>query len=126
MRHPVFNEIKDKLPEEGNPRDLNYNEFAQCNDIVLAWGKKRFSQKENTKLFEKIKEHNSVYILNAEDETKITFAKYNKWQIRHPDNRAWTRLGSIENAKLQKVEDIKRYFNKNLDAILPTHTDLDA
>ena len=88
-------------------------------DIVLAWGKKSFSQKENEKLFEKIIKHNSVYILNAEDETKITFAKYNKWQMRHPDNRAWTRLGSIENAKLQDIK-IEQYFNSKKGIIYPT------
>lgn len=122
LRHPVFNEIKDKLSKEGNPQDLNYNEFAQCNDIVLAWGNKCFSREENINLFDKIINHKSVYILNA----KVNINnKYNKMQIRHPDNRAWTRLGGIKNAKLQKI-NINQYLNNEKTIIYPIPTNLDA
>ena len=125
LRHPVFNEIKDKLVNEGNPQDLDYDKFTQFEDIVLAWGNKCFSQKENKKLFDKIIAHESVYILNASKKSKITLDKYNELQIRHPDNRAWTRLGSIKNAKLQKI-NIKQYLNSEKTIIYPVPTEMDV
>ena len=46
-------------------------------------------------------------------------------QIRHPDNRAWTRLGGIKNAKLQKI-NINQYLNNEKTIIYPIPTNLDA
>ena len=125
LRHPVYKEIEDILQKEGNPKKISYDDFAQCNDIILAWGNKCFLQEENKKLFNKIINHNSVYILNANKESLITFDKYNKSQIRHPDNRAWTRLGGIKNAKLQKI-NINQYLNNDKTIIYPIPTEMDA
>ena len=46
--------------------------------------------------------------MGVNDATKIDKDyKFNKNQIRHPDNRAWTRLGGIENAKLFEIDKNK-------------------
>lgn len=51
LRHPVFAEIKDILTTEGNPKDINYD-MAQLENVVLAWGNKNISSKDNPVLFE--------------------------------------------------------------------------
>ena len=106
LRHPDFAKIKDLIKNgEGNPSDINYD-IAKCKNVVLAWGNKKI--KLNEKLFAKIKSSSTIYILGVNDATKIDKDyKFNKNQIRHPDNRAWTRLGGIENAKLFEIDKNK-------------------
>lgn len=104
LRHPVFAKIKDKLEKEGNPKDINYD-MAQFRNIVLAWGNKKITPKQNETLFKKFKEAKILYILGVQDNKKIKKVdKYNMNQIRHPDNRAWTNLGTIDNARLLEVD----------------------
>lgn len=103
LRHPAFAEIKDILLTEGNPKGINYD-MAQFENVVLAWGNKKVSPKNNPTLFEKLNKAKKIFILGVEDYSKIKIGyKYNPSQIRHPGTMAWTRLGGIDNAKLINV-----------------------
>lgn len=108
LRHPVYKEINKNLDNIGNPKDIDYN-FAELKNVVLAWGNKKVT---NSKLFELLKNNGcKLFILTIEDESKKNpnYKNYNNKQIRHPDNRAWTRLGGISNAKILEV-DKKEYL----------------
>lgn len=104
LRHPVFEKIKPLLKLEGNPPDINYD-FAQLKDVVLAWGNKKIVSTQNEKLFKELKNSENLYILGVENLKKIKAGyKYVFNQIRHPDNRAWSKLGGINNAKLITID----------------------
>lgn len=116
LRHPVFSEIEYYIKNgKGNPDNIDYG-FAQCRNIVLAWGDKKVTLDKN--MSDKIKEAEHLYILGAGDPSLIKkdfVVNYNKNklnQMRHPDNRAWTRLGGITNAKLFEI-DKKRYIDND-------------
>lgn len=110
LRHPDYSKIVDYIKKgEGNPKDIDYN--ANCTNVVLAWGDKKVTLNQNLK--NKIENAQHIYILGAKEQNKINkdfVDNYNKNklnQIRHPDNRAWTRLGSIDNAKLFEIDKDK-------------------
>lgn len=54
----------------------------------------------------KQKNNRNIYILGVEDLKKIKAGyRYQFNQIRHPDNRALSKLGSINNAMLTKIDN---------------------
>ena len=113
LRHPDYSKIVNCIEDgEGNPKDIDYD--TQCTDVVLAWGNKKVEL--NEKLQNKILGTKHIYILGAMKTNKINkdfVDNYNKNklnQIRHPDNRAWTKLGSIDNAELFEI-DKNKYEN---------------
>ncbi len=110
LRHPDYSKIVDCIKKgEGNPKDMDYD--TQCTNVVLAWGNKKVEL--NKKLQNKILGAEHIYILGAKDPNKINkdfVDNYNKNklnQIRHPDNRAWTKLGNIDNAGLFEIDKDK-------------------
>lgn len=119
LRHPNYSKIVDCIKNgKGNPNDIVYQ--AKCKNVVLAWGNKKV--KLNEKLQNKILGAQHIYILGAKEQNKINkdfVDNYNKNklnQIRHPDNRAWTRLGSIDNARLFEI-DKDKYKNKVIERL---------
>lgn len=113
LRHPDYSKIVDCIKNgKGNPNDIVYD--AKCTNVVLAWGDKKVTINQNLK--NKIENAQHIYILGAKEPNKINkdfVDNYNKNklnQIRHPDNRAWTRLGSIDNAGLFEI-DKNKYKN---------------
>ena len=113
LRHPNYSKIVDYIKNgKGNPNDIVYH--AKCTNVVLAWGNKKVEL--NEKLQKKILGAEHIYILGAMETNKINkdfVDNYNKNklnQIRHPDNRAWTKLGSIDNAGLFEI-DKNKYKN---------------
>ena len=113
LRHPNYSKIVDYIKNgKGNPNDIVYH--AKCKNVVLAWGNKKVEL--NKKLQNKILGAEHIYILGAMEPNKINkdfVDNYNKNklnQIRHPDNRAWTKLGSIDNAELSEI-DKNKYKN---------------
>ena len=101
LRHPVYKEIQKNIDSIGNPKYIDYS-FAQLKNVVLAWGAKKV---KNSELFKLLNENNcTIYILTIKDKGKIVPTyNYNEKRIRHPDNRAWTRLGGISNVKIREV-----------------------
>lgn len=113
LRHPDYSKIVNCIEiGEGNPKDIDYD--TQCTNVVLAWGNKKVEL--NEKLQNMILGAEHIYILGAMEPNKINkdfVDNYNKNklnQIRHPDNRAWTKLGSIDNAGLFEI-DKNKYKN---------------
>lgn len=113
LRHPNYSKIVDCIKNgNGNPEGIDYD--AKCTNVVLAWGDKKVTLNQNLK--NKIENAQHIYILGAKEQNKINkdfVDNYNKNklnQIRHPDNRAWTRLGSIDNAGLFEI-DKNKYKN---------------
>lgn len=107
LRHPVFNNIKEILENKGNPQNINYD-FAKLKDVVLAWGDKLVN---NNLLFDAIKKKSqNLYILTVADKNKISSNFNYTDKIRHPDNRAWSKLGGIKNAKLTPINK-NRFFD---------------
>lgn len=119
LRHPDYSKIVNYIKNgEGNPEGIDYD--AKCTNVVLAWGDKKVTLNQNLK--NKIENAQHIYILGAKEQNKINkdfVDNYNKNklnQIRHPDNRAWTRLGSIDNAGLFEI-DKDKYKNKVIERL---------